>query len=653
MTQVFSHAKCSLIRQSSNFNSVSAESTALVALVLLDDDEDRKLVRCLLVKFQGEKIEVFLIDYGLRRLVERENLLMYNCDRISIGLACKCELSLISPAGSSSGKWSNNSKEAMQRLFSENDIFVDLSLKRDRPMVSAFKYWDHVDFSEVYHIGPAATNKSEHSRLKSDFVPVSYFLKINGLAITNRNPGGMLVANGKDEQISLEKDNVLSLPECQKPVVKSRSLALGRLEKKLNEHRMREKTINDACNFKARRIAPNHNKENRSDSDVLEKRDDIDGPCNNMEAYFSEDCANNGKCWEQKSSENMSSCGQSVSSSGKDLSGFETDDEKSESAEQFEHADYKDCDEDDDEEEAAPTVLFVTKPTISRRANTSKQPESQRNSKTEPSDPDIAGTSKQSTVSAGSDNNNNAITDGDATSMSVAAFLNNLEKEAGIMKKESVNTTPLAVEKATSSSSVSRTIEFVQPDLFSPSPDKAIPRKMETVDGFEQVPLWDPMQLVAQDLQDNGLENPNFDLTLHGIRDIQIMDEVGDVSTHVVIKPNCSYKALEVPKVLMYEIQFEAFAPDGVTLFGVLKDFNDSLKQRINTEVDKFINGRYVGGGFCAPDLYENMAACAYYEEEKKWFRAIFLNTEGDKFKVRFSPFICCFGQLNFFRLSY
>ena len=542
MKRVFSHAKYSpvlrfrkltwsLIRQSSNFNSVSAESTAMVALVLLDDDEDRKLVRCLLVKFQGEKIEVFLIDYGLRRLVERENLLMYNCDRISIGLACKCELSLISPAGSSSGKWSNNSKEAMQRLFSENDIFVDLSLKRDRPMVSVFKYWDHVDFSEVYHIGPAATNKSEHSRLKSDFVPVSYFLKINGLAITNRNPGGMLVANSKD------------------------------------------------------------------------------------------------------------------------LSGFETDDEKSESAEQFEHADYKGCDEDDDEEEAAPTVLFVTKPTISRRVNTSKQLESQRNSKTEPSDPDIAGTSKQWTVSAGSDNN--AITDGDATSMSVAAFLNNLEKEAGIMKKESVNTTPLAVEKATSSSSVSRTIEFVQPDLFSPSPAKAIPRKMETVDGFEQVPLWDPKQLVAWDLQDNGLENPNFDLTLHGIRDFQIMDEVGDVSTHVVVKPNCSYKTLEVPKVFMYEIQFEAFAPDGVTLFGVLKDLNDSLKQRINTEVDKFINGRYVGGGFCAPDLYENMAACAYYEEEKKWFRAIFLNTEGDKFKVRFSAFICCFGQVIFFTLSY
>jgi len=63
------------------------------------------------------------------------------------------------------------------------------------------------------------------------------------------------------------------------------------------------------------------------------------------------------------------------------------------------------------------------------------------------------------------------------------------------------------------------------------------------------------------------------------------------------------------------------------------------VTKRINDEVNNFIQGKYDGGGYKATELYENMAACAVYPEDGKWYRAIYRGDVDDKFRVRFADF--------------
>ena len=577
--------------------------------------------------------EVFLIDYGITKRVPKTDI--FTCDQSSSvdGLAFQVSLKAVSPAGSSDGTWSFNSKEAMQRLIADNDLYIDENELLERRVTSSSKISEHVDFPEIYHIDPKSSN-SATVRSKDDFVPVSYFLKINGLAITNKslphskhltlsteNERSMVSKNSKktpqivwsqpnegfDADDDDESDEDLDADELRTNEQQKHFIALSG---SVVRPKMRERS-------QMKRSVVNHQNSTKD-----------------LQDSFRDQKASTSKTVSQPESRGMENCIEDKNGQC-DLTSTEQEDK---SLEKQETSDFGDSEDDnDDDEAAAPTVVFVN-PSLNRRSLIPSRQKGKSEVKPEPGTcTSVAMNSMELEQvpefrTTKGENDEVLISD---------SFLDQWGKHVDEMK-DTVDAEQFRISEDTSKRAKRGEIVFPQPSsLTSPSPAKApLQPKLKVEDTVEHVRLWNENDYAARIFRENQVENPEFDLTLHEIKEYTETDYSGDTQTVVPIMRNSFYKTLEVPKIGMHEIQFEDFGKDGVTLFGVYKDLNEFLKSRINKEVDNFINDRYVGGGYRATELYENMAACALFPEDRKWYRAIFRGKIEDKFLVCLSDFI-------------
>ena len=169
---------------------------------------------------------------------------------------------------------------------------------------------------------------------------------------------------------------------------------------------------------------------------------------------------------------------------------------------------------------------------------------------------------------------------------------------------------------------------------FSPdvSDDSPISDENVALDSpiIEGVKLWDETSSIARFYQ-----NATFDMTKHGIADFLRFDEAGDEYSDISILKDSFYKPLKVPPGRMTKFQFERVLSDGVSFKGVCKELNESLISEMNAKIDEMIKkNNYHGRWFGQDDkLYPEMAACAMYHEDHKWYRCQFLERHENDLK--------------------
>ena len=492
--------------------------------------------RCKILEGSSEETaderEVLLVDEGSTKLVKLGDLLSYTC---SFGnpilqqpnLALKCGLSAICPAGSMDGKWSKNSIEALERLVAENEIYVEPNTEASlQPSVSGDVFEGGVVFKELYHIDPTCP-KAAIVRNGTDFVPVSFFLKLNGFAIPNKPLKTRL--SSSFEQATAVNKNKGSISE---------SIGTDRLEKRESQS---------------------------SASSVL-------SPTSSVKS------AAKSSCGSPSGISNVSA-----------LSGAA---EKRSTASE-KRAGSEDSESDDN---TTPTVLFMPKIKPRIKAQTSKN-----------------------TQTSGKCAESNAV---DILQLN-SSLLERLEINSERLKPK---IEPDSSKSSDAKTSAMKMIKFEVDSNISPEP-------VSEVDKLTKISMW---RSAPTDFANDFFNRSNvfFDISDHGIPEFVFYDEVGDKNLIISITPDTVYKPCIAPEKCVFPFQFEQFDSDGVSLRGRCKDVNPVLANRIDTEVDKFLRGKYKGGGYDESDLYPRMAACGFFRQDGHWYRVEFLGHDADMFLV-------------------
>ena len=541
--------------------------------------------------------DAVLIDEGSTISVKLNEVLSYTCNAMNPilqqpGLALKCALTVICPAGSVDGNWSKNSIEALQRVTADNEIYVDPNLEAADASDSS-----EVIFRELYHIDPSSP-KEAIVRNGTDFVPVSFFLKLNGFAIPNKVMRAKLNTPSLDKAPALDKQQVkhntsyhnlsvqpedemlcsqsttpfstLSPTSSEKSVPKSGSYSLKPCEMLwVDAPPTTDKQTSEQSLSKAIWVSPKLSPE-------------VDRVC-------------------QMSTENAKRCKKGVDLVENKPSVVEKGQEKCHGVSEKHSpnstnsglgASFSDSDSD---ENTAPTVLFM---------------------------PKTKGVLKTQTSNKSCITSNAKAKDVDFFEPN-SSFIDDLELNSEHLKLD---------EKAASSKSVEakiaakNMIKFETESSISPEP---VPK----TEILKQVRMWAPSKTDA--CQSTTIENTiHFDLSHHGIPEFSSLDEVGDKQVNLQILPNVVYKACIIPSKSVFPFQFEQFDSDGISLRGCCKDFNQFLIHRINSEIDEFLRGKYPGGGYDENELYSGMAACGFFREDGHWYRVRFLKKDGGKFLV-------------------